>query len=687
MLPIKSARFSKAENVSCAKNRALRMASGRYIAFMDADDEMPPERMPFLMAGLQRTGADLIYGCFEIRPSKWMPEAQATFVSPNPWDVRQFAVAKKNWIHPCATLFRREILDQGIFFDESLPSFEDYEWVLEVARRGFHIKEALGPSCHIYHKRPASTAESYDWAELRDQIQQKHALQSPVRQAFEQQKLARTLPVLERTGSLLDNTSVNSWFPAHTPLPRDIKIPRTFHYIWIGGKPLPEKWAQYMQGWLDKHPGWTLQRWDESNLPPLANQEVFDTHPFMSGKGNILRYEILFAHGGVYIDTDFECVKNIEPLLHEVTCFAAWQDATTINNAILGAVPGHPLFADLIRGIPESVQRNAGKASPYQTGPYYMTPVILEQYPDVTLFPSQWFYPYPWSEAEQEPDTSEFPEAYAIHRWTLSALKLPTASVVIPTGGDVLRLEWALEGLCRQDVSDFDVIVVNDGKAEADEAVRSLVRRFEQRLQIQYHFLDAPTEAFRAGAARNEAIRWSTAERILFLDEDCVPDPDWVREHRLLKYPSNSAGIGMRRMFPEADVVPYNGNLNYEEFRAKSGPDFRLDTKEALSTHWHTCNCSAVRSLLVQLGGFDESFTGWGAEDTDLGVRMGRAGATFKRLGRGFVTHLGHPERPRAPDWQARRERSIGRDKPLVVNGGPLRPHVGVPESGTPVQR
>src|SRR5204863_264320 len=67
-------------------------------------------------------------------------------------------------------------------------------------------------------------------------------------------------------------------------------------------------------------------------------------------RADILRLELLWRYGGVYIDTDFECLKPIDELLEGVEFFtgllkrAGPSKPARVNNAIFGAGPGHPLL-------------------------------------------------------------------------------------------------------------------------------------------------------------------------------------------------------------------------------------------------------------------------------------------------------------------------------------------------------
>ena len=56
-------------------------------------------------------------------------------------------------------------------------------------------------------------------------------------------------------------------------------------------------------------------------------------------RSDIIRLEVLFRFGGVYVDTDVECLRPIDPLLREgADFFAAYMRPGTVNNAVIGSV-------------------------------------------------------------------------------------------------------------------------------------------------------------------------------------------------------------------------------------------------------------------------------------------------------------------------------------------------------------
>ena len=95
-------------------------------------------------------------------------------------------------------------------------------------------------------------------------------------------------------------------------------IPRIFHQIWVGPNPFPEEFAAYQQTWVDHHPDWELRFWTEENLPTsseLRRPEVAERLRAPWERADILRLEVVWRHGGVHVDTDFECLRPIEPLI------------------------------------------------------------------------------------------------------------------------------------------------------------------------------------------------------------------------------------------------------------------------------------------------------------------------------------------------------------------------------------
>ena len=180
-------------------------------------------------------------------------------------------------------------------------------------------------------------------------------------------------------------------------------IPRIFHQIWVGPDPFPEEYAGYQQTWLDQHPGWELRFWTEQNLPEdLRRPEAAERLRSPAERANILRLELLWRLGGVYVDTDFECLRSIEPLIDDAELFITLAKPGRVNNALMGSVPGHPILDDALKQIRPREVFGHDKAA---TGTRFLDKLLLDR-PGVTLLDYQLFYP-------QTPEARR--EAYAVH--------------------------------------------------------------------------------------------------------------------------------------------------------------------------------------------------------------------------------------------------------------------------------
>jgi mannosyltransferase OCH1-like enzyme len=195
-------------------------------------------------------------------------------------------------------------------------------------------------------------------------------------------------------------------------------IPRILHRIWFG-PPMPREFREYGEAWKRLMPEWEHRLWTEADLPPLRNQDLFDRAAEIAPnnvgqlRADVARYEILFAHGGVYMDCDYEPRKPLDPLLGDAP-FAAWEEeGRWIANGTIGSPPGHPFLEALIEGLPRNVRLKAGLRPNAMSGPQYFTPIAIAH--AIMVYPKAWFHPYLYNELHRRHE--RFPDAYAVHHW------------------------------------------------------------------------------------------------------------------------------------------------------------------------------------------------------------------------------------------------------------------------------
>jgi len=127
-------------------------------------------------------------------------------------------------------------------------------------------------------------------------------------------------------------------------------IPQVFHAIWIQGvRERPS--GDYLYTFLEHHPGWNLQIWDEnsfkSRLWMCMDQklrDLYDSLPHVVQKADVARIIILYHFGGIYVDLDFACLQPLELRYVQSSFFAVVEHDGIICNGIFGSVPKHPML-------------------------------------------------------------------------------------------------------------------------------------------------------------------------------------------------------------------------------------------------------------------------------------------------------------------------------------------------------
>ncbi len=233
-------------------------------------------------------------------------------------------------------------------------------------------------------------------------------------------------------------------------------------------------------------------------------------------------------------------------------------------------------------------------------------------------------------------------------------------SVVIPTRDKARVLECALASYVAQTHRDFELVIADDGSR--DDSAERAAARFRDRIAIVY---ERRAHGGRS-ACRNTAVRKASGDVIVFADDDRVASPEFLAEHARLHEQSSQPLVvhGAQRRVTHAtieDVTDRFATLAQssspepwwedacEPMARAFGPaleNFRLPWTLA-----STGNLSAPRALLLQAGGFDEGFTGWGLEDLDLAYRLHHLGAKSAIAERAINYHLDHPRDNEGDRW------------------------------------
>jgi mannosyltransferase OCH1-like enzyme len=214
------------------------------------------------------------------------------------------------------------------------------------------------------------------------------------------------------------------------------RIPKIIHCIWLGS-PLPERCKTMIATWKKFHPTWTIRIWTDADVPSfqMKNKRAFDRAKNYGEKSDIWRYEILLRHGGLYIDTDFECIKPFDDLHKQCNFFAgiAYTRPAILYNGLIGSIPNHPILQKCIENIHPSTGDNNSDRIMEETGPLFFSRIFFSMKEsckkDVVGFPITYFYAYPNTLRLQNTAPNKIKkkwiedESYAIHYWATSWVK------------------------------------------------------------------------------------------------------------------------------------------------------------------------------------------------------------------------------------------------------------------------
>ena len=139
-------------------------------------------------------------------------------------------------------------------------------------------------------------------------------------------------------------------------------IPKTLHFIWIGDQ--SKKPERCIDTWVQKNRDYKVKIWGNNEVQGTNWKNYRQLHDMLikkdfAGASDVMRYEILYEHGGVYIDADSVCLKPLEDWLLDCDAFAVWEQEHIRNNLIAnGFVPTQGLFST-VGGWRETPARNA----------------------------------------------------------------------------------------------------------------------------------------------------------------------------------------------------------------------------------------------------------------------------------------------------------------------------------------
>jgi mannosyltransferase OCH1-like enzyme len=152
---------------------------------------------------------------------------------------------------------------------------------------------------------------------------------------------------------------------------------------------------------MKKNPDYEVKVWGNNQVQGVNWKNYRQLHDMLikkdyAGASDVMRYEILYEHGGIYIDADTYCVKPLEDWLLDCEAFASWEQEIARNNlianTIIGGAPGAEMWSMCIDEV-ATKDCTEQKLAWMITGPMLVTNIFFKAQANLTVYPSHFFMP------------------------------------------------------------------------------------------------------------------------------------------------------------------------------------------------------------------------------------------------------------------------------------------------------
>lgn len=417
-------------------------------------------------------------------------------------------------------------------------------------------------------------------------------------------------------------------------------IPKIIHQIWIGSKTPPTK---LMSTWREKNPDFEYIYWNEEEMAKrnikFICQSKIDEIEEINGKADIIRWELLYHYGGVFLDADCICIEPFDNELLSKRCFAGWENEHVrkglIATGTMGFPKHHPLVRNAINWIlnNEVSQQKANLMAWQSVGPGLLTRMYnTGLYSDLHIFPSYTFLPIHLTGIEYKGHG----RIYAFQAWgstkqsydTMNSMVLPPQflpptekiSIVIPSyNTKLLYIKECLESIKTQ-VGHFhiELVWINDGSDELHtKLLKTMLTQFINTTRFTSLIYHQNETNKGVGYAANLGNNLSTNELIFRMDSDDIMFPNRIKKQlQFMNLTPHAVVCGTQmhcfknNITNVVSITSHAAVLSFEQY--KQNP-----------LHWFLNNPTLCyrKTAILSVGNYDATITKM-VEDFELNLRM-----------------------------------------------------------------
>lgn len=236
-----------------------------------------------------------------------------------------------------------------------------------------------------------------------------------------------------------------------------------------------------------------------------------------------------------------------------------------------------------------------------------------------------------------------------------------TTTLIITTYNRPDALNLVVRSAFNQSLLPDEIIIADDG---SKEETRQLIAQLARISPVPLHHAWQEDKGFRLARSRNNALLKAQGDYIIFIDGDTILHRDFIADHVRLAE-KNVFCTGSRLLLSQKETERIMQQQSFQfSFWHTDAPDkikaLRLPWVNVFSTprnqpieKWiyriRNCNMAAWREDIFAVNGYNQDIEGWGNEDTELGARLFKKGASLKIIKLAALQyHLWHQEYDRA---------------------------------------
>ncbi|MBU2634011.1 MAG: glycosyltransferase family 2 protein [Nanoarchaeota archaeon] len=185
-------------------------------------------------------------------------------------------------------------------------------------------------------------------------------------------------------------------------------------------------------------------------------------------------------------------------------------------------------------------------------------------------------------------------------------------SVIVATYNRKELLKKLIDSLLNQNYEDYEIIIVDDGSNDGTKEMLNGIKNKKLKFITQENLYPA--------VARNNGVKISKGEIIVFTDDDCIANKNWLKEIKKC-FEENKDIIAVEGKTTSFDTTPFTKQVINEKGR-----------------RYATCNMAVYKKTFLEINGFDEDYPFGTLEDQDLAARILREGK-IKFCDRAIIVH------------------------------------------------